>query len=103
MAPSLYCLKASAFLDICSASARPFASTAKASASPLICREEGRRGDVGRARQPEMDQLTQEEDTETRKQDGKNGNKGLQAIIHETVRQKWILGMEKSQMAFFLW
>lgn len=36
MAPSLYCLKASAFLFICSASARPFASVANASASPFI-------------------------------------------------------------------
>lgn len=36
IAPSLYCWKASAFFAICSASARPLASTANASASPLI-------------------------------------------------------------------
>lgn len=38
MAPSLYSWKASAFFTICSASARPLASTAKASASPLTWR-----------------------------------------------------------------
>lgn len=49
MAPSLYCWKASAFLAICSASARPLASTAKASASPFTCsqRRGGGRGGEG--------------------------------------------------------